>query len=295
MFPSLRQNLGSYRFHDDCKVKNSSDTIANKTGHWPVLNQHGIGNRHPLGDDCLKSSGDYMEDWKGSSTIKCELFLLVLRVKISWFVWSKFTACRTLAGLVHIIIKILYFEYFVEGVFWYIRIIWTNKMHYFLLIYFSKKPLHVSIRFAGSSPYTQQLVWPCVMLTGCWHDYTGCCLYRVDPPDDEQQACSKHVEAYYWNKLIENSASCRFILYYTDQNSVLSPTIHMLSNSLFTKQQGIRRKYQVMQQNNCPPPSIKHIYFTPTRTYPMCYQWQKLLIEGKNQVCIKTPSIAMIK
>jgi hypothetical protein len=27
--------------------------------------------------------------------------------------------------------------------------------------------------------------------------YTDCCLYRVDPPDDEQQACSKHVEAYY--------------------------------------------------------------------------------------------------
>jgi len=29
------------------------------------------------------------------------------------------------------------------------------------------------------------------------HVYTSCCLYRVDPPDDEQQACSKHVEAYY--------------------------------------------------------------------------------------------------
>jgi len=28
-------------------------------------------------------------------------------------------------------------------------------------------------------------------------DYTNCCLNRVDPPDDEQQACSKHVEAYY--------------------------------------------------------------------------------------------------
>jgi len=29
------------------------------------------------------------------------------------------------------------------------------------------------------------------------HDYTNCCLYRVDPPDDEQQACSKHVDDYY--------------------------------------------------------------------------------------------------
>jgi hypothetical protein len=27
------------------------------------------------------------------------------------------------------------------------------------------------------------------------HGYTSCCLYRVDPPHDEQQACSKHVEA----------------------------------------------------------------------------------------------------
>jgi len=29
------------------------------------------------------------------------------------------------------------------------------------------------------------------------HDYTNCSLYRVDPPDDEQQACSKHLETYY--------------------------------------------------------------------------------------------------
>ena len=26
------------------------------------------------------------------------------------------------------------------------------------------------------------------------HHYTNCSLYRVDPPDDEQQACSKHVQ-----------------------------------------------------------------------------------------------------
>jgi hypothetical protein len=24
--------------------------------------------------------------------------------------------------------------------------------------------------------------------------YTDCCIYRIVPPDDEQQACSKHVE-----------------------------------------------------------------------------------------------------
>jgi len=44
-------------------------------------------------------------------------------------------------------------------------------------------------------------------------DYTNCCLYTVDPPDEEQQTCSKHVESYYWNKLKENSASCWLILY----------------------------------------------------------------------------------
>jgi len=39
--------------------------------------------------------------------------------------------------------------------------------------------------------------------------YNYCCLYRADLPDnDEQQAFSKHVEAYYWNKLRENSACC---------------------------------------------------------------------------------------
>jgi len=37
-------------------------------------------------------------------------------------------------------------------------------------------------------------------------DYTKCCLHRVDIPDDEHQDYSKHVEAYYWNELIENSA-----------------------------------------------------------------------------------------
>jgi len=76
--------------------------------------------------------------------------------------------------------------------------------------------------WGGSPLYKQQLVYnqSCAMLTGCWqqpvnttHDYTNCCLYRVDPPHDEQQACSKHVEAEYWNKLIENSSSCWFMLY----------------------------------------------------------------------------------
>ena len=39
------------------------------------------------------------------------------------------------------------------------------------------------------------------------HDYTNCCLHRGDPPDDDQQDCSKHVETYYLNKLRDYSAS----------------------------------------------------------------------------------------
>ena len=29
------------------------------------------------------------------------------------------------------------------------------------------------------------------------NNYTNCCLYKVDPPDDKQQACWKRLEAYY--------------------------------------------------------------------------------------------------
>jgi hypothetical protein len=29
------------------------------------------------------------------------------------------------------------------------------------------------------------------------YEYTNCRIHRVVPPDDEQQACSKHVEDYY--------------------------------------------------------------------------------------------------
>lgn len=43
--------------------------------------------------------------------------------------------------------------------------------------------------------------------------YTNSCIYRVVPPDDEQEACSKHVEVNYWNKLKVDSASCWFLLY----------------------------------------------------------------------------------
>ena len=97
---------------------------------------------------------------------------------------------------------------------WYIRIIWTNKMHYFLSIYFNNKPLHVSSRLPVRHQEDQLCInsnWQAASqhIAGLYQSS----LYWVNPPDDEQQACSKHVEAYYWNKLIENIASCWLILY----------------------------------------------------------------------------------
>jgi len=58
------------------------------------------------------------------------------------------------------------------------------------------------------------------------HDYTSCCLYRVDPHDDEQQACLKHVEAYYLNTLIENSHPVDS--YYKDKNIGLREFIWLI-------------------------------------------------------------------
>ena len=57
------------------------------------------------------------------------------------------------------------------------------------------------------------------MLTSCWQDWDGI-------PGDEQQTCSKHVEAYYWNRLIENHASCWFIVYGYNRDYILSQSKH---------------------------------------------------------------------
>jgi len=48
---------------------------------------------------------------------------------------------------------------------------------------------YVDWLLAGSRSYQQP-----VNIT---HDIYQFCLYRVDPPDEEQEAYSKHVEAYY--------------------------------------------------------------------------------------------------
>jgi len=76
------------------------------------------------------------------------------------------------------------------------------------------------------------------------HDYTNCFSYRVEPPDDEQQACSKHVEAYYWNKLTESNASCWFVLsgYITVNKTLKIKEIYSKKNSSDGKTRKERKK-----------------------------------------------------
>ena len=76
-------------------------------------------------------------------------------------------------------------------------VIRTNKMHYFLLIYFSNHPLPVSNRL---TIHHQKVVY---------------CIY------------SKHVEGDYWNKLREKSSSCwsllrKYIMMHGPQNVKLN-------------------------------------------------------------------------
>jgi len=62
-----------------------------------------------------------------------------------------------------------FFKCYIVHASWYILITWTNKMHYFLLICFNSKPLHVSSRlaalqqedqlFINSSLYSLALCW----------------------------------------------------------------------------------------------------------------------------------------
>ena len=76
------------------------------------------------------------------------------------------------------------------------------------VIYFSSKPLHVSSRFAAHHQEDQ------LCMNSSCYSHVLCWLTagRIGV-EQFQQACSKHVEAYYWNKLVENSAFSWFILY----------------------------------------------------------------------------------
>ena len=64
----------------------------------------------------------------------------------------------------------------------------------FGLIYFNNKPLHVPNRLAARHQedrlcITSNCYSDGLLPANTTHDYTSCCLYRIGPPDDEQQAC----------------------------------------------------------------------------------------------------------
>ena len=63
-----------------------------------------------------------------------------------------------------------------------VRTIWTNKMHYFVLVYFNNK----------------------------LYMFRAGLLLIISRTNSVYK---QHVEAYYWKKLVENSASCWFISY----------------------------------------------------------------------------------
>jgi pyridoxal/pyridoxine/pyridoxamine kinase len=88
------------------------------------------------------------------------------------------------------------------------------------------KPVHLYKNIKGKLYKTNSAIWY------NQHYYTNCCLYTVDPPHDEHQACSKHVEAYYWNTLTENNASCWCVIYgyitMHDQQNSKNKWVHLV-------------------------------------------------------------------
>jgi hypothetical protein len=85
--------------------------------------------------------------------------------------------------------------------------------------YYDKEPQHVSSRLTAHHQevlfciYSNLYTATCyafllagsdpILLAASQHKrmiYTNCCIYRIVPPDEEQQACSKHVEVIYPNK-----------------------------------------------------------------------------------------------
>jgi len=56
---------------------------------------------------------------------------------------------------------------------WYIRITWTNKMHWFLLIYFNSKPLYVSSRLTAQHKEDQ------LCLNSNWYSQHKAWLYQI--------------------------------------------------------------------------------------------------------------------
>jgi len=44
---------------------------------------------------------------------------------------------------------------------------------------------------------SQHKAGSCQQSVNTTHDHTNCCLYTIDPPDEQQQTCSKHEEVNY--------------------------------------------------------------------------------------------------
>jgi len=89
-------------------------------------------------------------------------------------------------------------------------------MHYFLLIYFVNKPLHVSSSLATHHQedqlcHKQQLAWSCVTLTGCWQDRDGSCQQPVNVTHDYTNCCLWQIWSSWWwaARLLE---TCRGLL-----------------------------------------------------------------------------------
>jgi hypothetical protein len=99
----------------------------------------------------------------------------------------------------------------------------------FLLIYFSNRPLHVSSRLAARHQ-EDQLCYADWLLPAASQHKTR--LYQLlFMIHLTMSSNSKHVGAYYWNKLIGNNTSCWFIVYgcYTMSNGKLLPTLQRTS------------------------------------------------------------------
>jgi hypothetical protein len=58
-------------------------------------------------------------------------------------------------------------------------------------------PLHVSSRLAAHHQEDRLCINSNWYSQNTTYDCTNCSLLSVDPTDDEQQVCSKYVEAYY--------------------------------------------------------------------------------------------------
>ena len=82
-------------------------------------------------------------------------------------------SCREPKSIRYVVCTTCPFLMFVESTSWYIRMTWTNKIHYFVLIYFRSKPLHVSSRLPARHQEDQLCV------NNSWYSNALCWLYQL--------------------------------------------------------------------------------------------------------------------